>query len=246
MWNRSLYAIDAKCPVVCSTASKLTRQSVSVRVYCDAARRDGAELAAAALDVARVADERLAAALAAADVGAVHACTPSTRQRVRCRGGSRRWRAGGKCYVRERYMVRRRPEGEVAVRTPKGTDDVVAALVAAAERGREAVTHPARRDGLLGRLQRRQCERWNGVGGRPLALASRPGRRDDGRRRLRGLALGRAEHGRELRLAVEHGCGTSCVECVRSYQKLGLRACFLQGCQLLARVLDRVVLFATR
>ena len=37
------------------------------------ARRDGAELAAAALDVARVADERLAAALAAADVGAVHA-----------------------------------------------------------------------------------------------------------------------------------------------------------------------------
>ena len=43
-------------------------------------RRDGAELAAAALDVARVADERLAAVLAAADVGAVHACTPSTRQ----------------------------------------------------------------------------------------------------------------------------------------------------------------------
>ena len=80
MWNRSLYAIDAKCPVVCSTASKLTRQSVGVRVYCDAARRDGPELAAAALDVARVADERLAAALAAADVGAVHACTPSTRQ----------------------------------------------------------------------------------------------------------------------------------------------------------------------
>ena len=37
------------------------------------ARRDGAELAAAALDVTRVADERLAAALAAADVGAVHA-----------------------------------------------------------------------------------------------------------------------------------------------------------------------------
>ena len=40
---------------------------------CDAAPRDGPELAAAALDVARVADERLAAALAAADVGAVHA-----------------------------------------------------------------------------------------------------------------------------------------------------------------------------
>ena len=36
-------------------------------------RRDGAELAAAALEVARVTDERLAAALAAADVGAVHA-----------------------------------------------------------------------------------------------------------------------------------------------------------------------------
>ena len=74
MWNRSLYAIDAtSCPVVCSTASKLTRQSVGVRVYCDAAQRDGAELAPTRLDVARVADERLAAALAAADVGAVHA-----------------------------------------------------------------------------------------------------------------------------------------------------------------------------
>ena len=36
-------------------------------------RRDGAELAPAALEVARVTDERLAAALAAADVGAVHA-----------------------------------------------------------------------------------------------------------------------------------------------------------------------------
>ena len=92
-------------------------------------------------------------------------------------------------------MVRRLPEGEVAVRTPKGTDDVVAALVAAAERGREAVAHPARRDGLLGRLgQRRQRERGDGVGGRPLALAARARRRDDGRRRLRGLAFGRAEH----------------------------------------------------
>ena len=97
---------------------------------CDAAQCDGAELAAAALDVARVADERLAAALAAADVGAVHA------------------------------------------------DDVVAALVAAAERGpvwiststpsradavdfdaehgRETVAHPARRDGLLGCLGERR------------------------------------------------------------------------------------------
>ena len=68
----------------------------------------GPELAAAALDVTRVADERLAAALAAADVGAVHA------------------------------------------------DDVVAALVAAAERGREAVAHPARRHRLLGRLGQRR------------------------------------------------------------------------------------------
>ena len=37
------------------------------------AAAQGAELAPAALNVARVADERLAAALAAADVGAVHA-----------------------------------------------------------------------------------------------------------------------------------------------------------------------------
>ena len=65
MWNRSLYGIDA-------TSTR--------RDDCDAALRDGAELAAAALDVARVADERLTAALAAADVGAVHACTPSTRR----------------------------------------------------------------------------------------------------------------------------------------------------------------------
>ena len=131
MWNRSLYAIGA-------TSTR--------RDDCDAAQRDGPELAPTALEVARVTDECLAAALAAADVGAVHA------------------------------------------------DDVVAALVAAAERGREAVAHPARRDGLLGRLQRRQRERRDGVGGRPLALASGPRRRDDGRRRLRGLAFGRAEH----------------------------------------------------
>ena len=84
--------------------------------------------------------------------------TPVRHRRVgvRCRGASRRWRAGGKRYVRERYMVRRLPEGEVAVRTPKGTDDVVAALVAAAERGREAVAHPARRHRLLGRLGQRR------------------------------------------------------------------------------------------
>ena len=84
--------------------------------------------------------------------------TPVRHRRVgvRCRGASRRWRAGGKRYVRERYMVRRRPEGEVAVRTPKGTDDVVAALVAAAERGREAVAHPARRHRLLGCLGQRR------------------------------------------------------------------------------------------
>ena len=93
MWNRSLYAIGA-------TSTR--------RDDCDAAQRDGAELAAAALDVARVADERLAAALAAADVGAVHA------------------------------------------------DDVVAALVAAAERGCEAVAHPARRNRLLGCLGQRR------------------------------------------------------------------------------------------
>ena len=93
MWNRSLYAIGA-------TSTR--------RDDCDAAQRDGAELAAAALEVARVTDERLAAALAAADVGRVHA------------------------------------------------DDVVAALVAAAERGREAVAHPARRHRLLGRLGQRR------------------------------------------------------------------------------------------
>ena len=65
MWNQSLYAIGA-------TSTR--------RDDCDAAPRNGAELAATALDVACVANERLTAALAAADVGAVHTCTPSTRQ----------------------------------------------------------------------------------------------------------------------------------------------------------------------
>ena len=46
---------------------------VAPREHVAEPRRDVTELAPAALDVARVADERLAAALAAADVGAVHA-----------------------------------------------------------------------------------------------------------------------------------------------------------------------------